>query len=100
MAAERPVSHEAARADALLHGIGSTPEQAREASLVLAGHATGADELRRWLEILGLRDYQSAHRMPCGRPSKAKGAPKLNAPRCGTCGYLVTSPGHTVMCDA
>ena len=74
MAVERPVSHEASRADALLHGTGSSPEEARNASLVLAGHATGADELRLWLEILGLREYQSAAQDAVRQAQQGEGA--------------------------
>lgn len=70
------VSLEATRADAWLSAMAITAAQARAASLVLAAHAADAGELRLWLEILGLRDYRSAPRTPCGRPSKAKGAQK------------------------
>ena len=46
------------------------PEQVRNASLILAGHASGADELAEWLEICGLRPYQSCDRMWTGRPKR------------------------------
>lgn len=37
-----------------------TDRQVRDASLTLAGHASGADELAEWLECCGLRPYRSA----------------------------------------
>lgn len=45
-----------------------SPQQVRSASLVLAGYASGADELAEWLEICGLRPYQSCDRLWSGRP--------------------------------
>ena len=48
------------------------PEQVRNASLVLAGHASGADELAEWLEICGLRAYQSHDRLWTGRPRQVR----------------------------
>ena len=60
------------RADALLHTPGITPEQASDASLILAAHAAGADELRLWLEILGLLPYEPGGQLTCsGRRSTA-----------------------------
>lgn len=49
-------SLDASRVDSWMSAMAITPEQARAASLVLAGHAADADELSSWLEILGLRD--------------------------------------------
>ena len=45
-------------------------EQVRDASLVLAGHASGAGELTEWLEACGLRPYLSGDRMWTGRPKR------------------------------
>lgn len=47
-------------------------EQVRSASLVLAGYASGADELAEWLEICGLRPYQSCDRLWSGRPKQVR----------------------------
>ena len=66
------VTLEAARADALLHGTGITPEQALATSLVLAAHADTPDELRLWLEILGLLPSEPGGQLTCsGRRSTA-----------------------------
>ena len=48
------------------------PEQVRNASLVLAGHAADAGELAEWLEICGLRPYQAGGRLWTGRPKQVK----------------------------
>lgn len=45
-----------------------SPEQVRNASLVLAGHAADAGELAEWLEICGLRPYRAGGRLWTGRP--------------------------------
>lgn len=67
------VTLELARAEAWMSAMAITPAQARSAGLVLAGHADGADELRLWLEILGLLPYEpGAQFAPCGRRSTAK----------------------------
>lgn len=50
-----------------------TPEQVRDASLVMAGHASGADELAAWLECCGLRPYPpSPERLWTGRPRQVR----------------------------
>ena len=55
-----------------------TGQQVRDASLILAGHASGADELAEWLEACGLRPYESGDRMWTGRPKRA--APSRRRP--------------------
>lgn len=49
-----------------------TGRQVRDASLTLAGHASGADELAEWLECCGLRPYRSAGRQWSGRPKQVR----------------------------
>ena len=57
-----------------------SPQQVRDASLVMAGYASGADELAEWLEICGLRPYPpSPERLWTGRPRQAR-PPKRGAP--------------------
>ncbi len=46
------------RADAILCITNISDEQARDAALVLAGHAADAGELRQWLEAIGFLPYE------------------------------------------
>ncbi len=62
------------RSDAILSAADISPGQARDAALVLAGHAAGAGELGDWLEMCGLLDYTPGGpgAGPYGRPRQQR----------------------------
>jgi hypothetical protein len=93
------VSLDAALDGTWLSAMAITPEQARSASLVLAAHADDADELRLWLQVIGLLPYESGGPLTdYGRRGPAKRQP--DAPHCGACGHPVTAESHKAVCDA